>query len=325
MANFVTLEAAASFGTGWIQVDQYQKEILDLVRRAGVLGQRIPRVPATGAMSRWFDQTAIGAAAFDTRDALNPNATGPTRVEKSLLIKAITNRVQFGLFNRDVAKIGDNYDLKAKDLMDMMNGIIVLHDKAIWTGTDNVSGSQVGAGDTLQYVSIPKQISTTSVTIKNGESIVDELRKQVAKLVADADFNLLPSAIYMNPLAHFALEQEMKQNNNNTIAQVEVVPGVKVPGLMTAAGLLPVVPDPFLATNPSWATAAPTGETNYPFVILTESLLEYHYVGSPTPRMFQLGTTSNLNEDYVGVLFGAPVVKKGDKAHVRGVIQRKTY
>ena len=60
--QFVDLHAAADFmGPGAIEVNQYQTEILDIVRRRGVFGQRIKQVPATGHPSRYFEQTAIAA------------------------------------------------------------------------------------------------------------------------------------------------------------------------------------------------------------------------------------------------------------------------
>ena len=58
--QFVDLYAAADYlGPGAIEVDRYQTEIFDIVRRRGVFGQRIKQVPATGHPSRFFEETAI--------------------------------------------------------------------------------------------------------------------------------------------------------------------------------------------------------------------------------------------------------------------------
>ena len=48
-------------GPGAIEVDRYQTEITDIVRRRGVFGQRIKQVPATGHPSRFFEETGIPA------------------------------------------------------------------------------------------------------------------------------------------------------------------------------------------------------------------------------------------------------------------------
>ena len=59
-AQFLDLHAAADFmGPGAIEVNRYQTEITDIVRRRGIFGQRIKQVPATGHPSRFFEQTAI--------------------------------------------------------------------------------------------------------------------------------------------------------------------------------------------------------------------------------------------------------------------------
>ena len=48
-ANFLDLHAAADFlGPGAIEIERYQTEITDIVRRRGVFGQRMKQVPATG-------------------------------------------------------------------------------------------------------------------------------------------------------------------------------------------------------------------------------------------------------------------------------------
>jgi len=42
-----------------MEVPLYQTEIVDIVRRRNLFGQRIRQVPATGHPSRYFEQTAI--------------------------------------------------------------------------------------------------------------------------------------------------------------------------------------------------------------------------------------------------------------------------
>jgi hypothetical protein len=53
--RFVDLMAAADYlgpGAGAVEVNRYQTEIFDIVRRRGAFGQRIKQVPATGHPSR---------------------------------------------------------------------------------------------------------------------------------------------------------------------------------------------------------------------------------------------------------------------------------
>ena len=64
--QFVDLYASADYlGPGAIEIDRYQTEIFDIVRRRGAFGQRIKQVPATGHPSRFFEETAINCADGD--------------------------------------------------------------------------------------------------------------------------------------------------------------------------------------------------------------------------------------------------------------------
>jgi len=49
--QFLDLMAAADFlGPGAIEIDRYQQEIFDIVRRRGAFGQRIKQVPRPGIL-----------------------------------------------------------------------------------------------------------------------------------------------------------------------------------------------------------------------------------------------------------------------------------
>src|SRR5260370_17380579 len=107
-ANFLDLHAAADFlGPGAIEVNRYQTEITDIVRRRGVFGQRIKQVPATGHPSRFFEQTAINSpsAANAFVDPRNIVATvgSPTRLERSVPLKPPLSHTHYNLFALDAA------------------------------------------------------------------------------------------------------------------------------------------------------------------------------------------------------------------------------
>lgn len=322
-ANWVDLQGAASFFNGLVQIDQYDTQIFDIVRRESIMIQRIQKRIATGDPSRYILQSAIGTAQFDSKRSLNPTASSPTRSEGAVTLKAISGRVQFGLYDQLLGQVmPQQFQLKAQDLTDMVKSVLLLHGQALWTGTDEVNGSLVGDNTTNQYVGIPKQISTTQVVVDASSSIVSAIRREVANRMNNQTFVVRPTAIYCNPMVIYFIEEEMKQANN-TIAQVEIVPGVKVTGIQTAAGVLPLIPDVFLGSDPAWATAAPSGQKNYPFVIVDESLVEYHHLpGTDRPALFKLGLTSDIHDDYVAVMFGGLVVKGGNVAHSKGVVQR---
>src|SRR5436305_13515930 len=105
--QFVDLHAAADFlGPGAVEVNRYQSEITDIVRRRGAFGQRVKQVPATGHPSRFFEQTAINSpsAANAFVDPRNIVATicAPTRAERSVPLKALVSQINYNLFDVEV-------------------------------------------------------------------------------------------------------------------------------------------------------------------------------------------------------------------------------
>lgn len=337
MAQYINMNAAGvadGFSTGAILVPEFQKEISDIVLRSSILGSRIQYVPATGSPSRWFEQTAIGTATYTTTGSaaqsggtITATNQTPTRVEKAVQIKGISAQLTYSLFDMEtVAQQNVFPELKAKDLSDMISSMAILHAQGLWAGTDTVNGSTVGNSG-LQYVGLVNQITTVQ-TILSSASIIDSIRTQAATMAASTQYNLLGQkySIYINPLALNFLEQEAKNAVGSVVRYMEsdttsVGVGVTVSGIRTALGVLPLIPEPFLGMN-SFGAAAPTGQNNYPFAILNESMIEYHYIGSKIPRLFQLGTLQNLNETFTAIQFGAPLVKGAGFAHVIGNIQR---
>src|ERR1700757_4168645 len=106
-AQFLDLHAAADFlGPGAVEVDRYQTEITDIVRRRGVFGQRIKNVPATGHPSRFFEESAIAAPtaanAFVDPRAIVPTLVSPTRVERSVPLKCLVSQINYNLFDLEV-------------------------------------------------------------------------------------------------------------------------------------------------------------------------------------------------------------------------------
>ncbi len=134
-ANFLDIHAAADYiGPGAVEVPLYQTEITDIVRRRNIFGQRIKQVPATGHPSRYFEQTAIPnpltAGFVDPRNIVAPVVT-PTRVERSVPLKAIVAQLNYNLFDMELGAQQKQFAyLQAKDLVDTIEGVMLAHDVA---------------------------------------------------------------------------------------------------------------------------------------------------------------------------------------------------
>ncbi len=127
-----------------MEVDRYQTEIFDIVRRRGVFGQRIKQVPATGHPSRFFEETTIAAptaaqAFVDPRNIV-PTVQAPTRIELSVPLKALVSQINYNLFDLEVTAQQSQFAyLQAKDLADAVDGLLRTHDVALWNGNRHIA------------------------------------------------------------------------------------------------------------------------------------------------------------------------------------------
>src|SRR3984957_16786889 len=166
-------------GNGAIEVNMYETEIFDLVRRSSPIMERIKAEPANGHPHRFFEETAIGQGVFTDPRTISYSAGGPTRQENVIYIKAMVNGSNFGLFDVQVTQQQGQFSyVEAKDVNDIISGIQVVRCQGIWQGTDTSYSSP----STIQYYGLLNQI-TQQETIGVGASIIDGLKAQIAKMV----------------------------------------------------------------------------------------------------------------------------------------------
>ena len=320
-ATFADIHAAADFiGPGALEVPLYQTEIFDICRRSNPFGQRVKQVPATGHPSRYFEETAIpnpGAAGFVNPRSIVAPVVSPTRVERSVPLKAIVSQINYNLFDVELGEQQKQFAyLQAKDLVDTVSGVMVTHDVALWNGND----TSLSSPTTTQYMGVIAQVAAGGNTKSIGvnESIVDGLKSVVAQMVANNGYHVRPTAIYANPVLLDIIDREMKTEFNVVLNTDAITGGVRVKMLSTQAGDLPLIPDWSL----TYTGTPGSGSAVLPAYIVTEDLIEYHWLGDPAPRVFQLGMPGSLAYQYVAVKFGAPVVKGASYAHYQVLVDR---
>lgn len=324
-AQFLAMSAAAdTLANGAIIVNQYELEITDIVRRESIFISRVPSPPATGAPHRYFEQTAIVTGGFTDPRNISPTPGGPTRVERSATIKAITAQSNFGLFDVQVTQQQGNFAyVEAKDVEDITSGIAVTGASAVWVGTD----TSLTTPTTTEYMGLLRQITNTS-QVGLGASIIDAIKAKVAVTFANKVFKARPTAIYLNPVLGDFIDREAKAGAIK-LSEV-VVAGVTVSAIETQAGRLPLIPDPYLpaTTDNSFGFTSPgAGNSNYFAVILTEDMLEMPFVnpnGSKDPQLFQLGLLAGLQKQFVGVWFNCVLAKGPSYAHAVVAVTRPT-
>jgi hypothetical protein len=320
--KFTEIHAAADFlGPGAIEVPAFQSEITDLVQRRGIFGRRIKQVPATGHPSRFFEETSIPAPAassgfVDPRNIVAPLVT-PTRVERSVPLKALVAQINYNLFDMELGAQQSQFAyLQAKDLADTVDGVLRTHDIALWNGND----TSLSSPTTAQYFGAAAQIAAggNTVSINPGQSIVDGLKTAVAQMLSNTSFGVRPTAIYANPVLLDLIDREAKQEFNAVLSSRELAAGFTVKTLSTQAGDLPLIPEwtlPYTGTPGS-------GSAVLLAYIVTEDMIEYHWLSDPNPRVFQLGVPGSLASQYVVIKFGGLVVKGASYAHYQVLVDR---
>jgi hypothetical protein len=313
-----TISAAADYlAPGAIEINRYATEIVDMVRRRFVLGQRINQTLATGQPHRYFEQLAIPTATATNPRALVATATQPVRQERVVALKAIVAQINYGLFDVEInQQQGQFAYLEAKDLTDTVDGVLKLHDQNLWNGTDTDLFLQTST----QYFGISGQILQGNASLAGlgiasiaaTGSLVDGYKLAVANMANRQDFEVRPTAIYGNPTLCNLFDQEVYDAGRQLFYnQVEVLPGVVVNGIPTQVGILPLVSDPAINN-----VAAAGGLTQYTGFILSDvDMIKYAYLTDPLPRVFQLGLLGSLASQYVVVKFGAPYVEGNFYAH----------
>jgi hypothetical protein len=149
-------------------------------------------------------------------------------------------------------------------------------------------------------------------------ALVTGLKSTVAQMVANSGYQVRPTAIYANPMLLDLIDQEMKTEFNVVLNTVEITGGYRVKALTTQAGELPLIPEWALG----YTGIIGSGSAVLPAYIVSEDLIEYHWLTDPNPRVFKLGTPSSLSQQQVVVKFGAPIVKGANFAHYEVKVQR---
>ena len=357
-AKFTEISAAADYiGPGAVEVPLYQQEIRDLVQRRGLFGRRIKQVPATGHPSRFWEEKAGCApvpydgkfydprldealktlsveqriavkgelhrlglltpephATFDRPQAPTPK---PERVERYIPLKALVAQITYNLFDMELGKQQSQFAyLQAKDLTDTVENVLRTHDVALWNGTD----TSLSSPTTAQYYGVAAQIAAggNTATVGTNESIVHALKSAVAEMVANTSFGVRPTAIYANPVLLDLIDREMKSEFNVALDTMVLDGGFTVKVLSTQVGDLPLIPEWTLP----YTDKPGSGSAVLPAYIVTEDMIEYHWLGDANPRVFQLGVPGSLASQYVVVKFGAPVVKGANYAHYQVLVER---
>jgi hypothetical protein len=291
--------------------------IRDILSRDTLIRSRIKARPEGLETFRWVEQTGMARnAAFSDPRSIAPTATNyPTRVEMLAKLKCITSRITYNFFDTALTKNGTFSYILEQDMRDALADCLGVSNTAIYSGTD----TSYGTPTTLQYMGLMTAITNTA-TFDTDTLLTQQIKTQVATMM-NKKFGVArakPTALYMNPMTADIIDKEIDNKDNNIkVYTVELTPGTIVPGIMTTAGILPIIRD---SEVPYSANSTDSTKYDHKILFLNEDLIVRHYfvsdgVSYGDPVVFKLGRVESLVDDYVIFMADNVVVEYPDVAH----------
>lgn len=275
-----------------VVIGDYDHVLHDYLKRDFVLGIKVNSVKASGYPHTWNEQMTIpsNTTAIDPRYGFGikdaPSYRPTTLVDdykrdnwKNAFCRAYATGIRYDFFSREMEhNYGTFEDLTAKDYDDMFVDFTRKTCDDFWNGT-----TALDATDAFTYAGILSQI-TDSSAIADGTRISDALRTKIASLAASLDYSYFPDVLCMNHATYDLLcNEEQERNLYNRDIQAEIVPGVNVPGILTAVGTLPIVLTPFI--KPDTSTE---GKAIHKIVALNTSMIDRIWMFNDGPRVFEI-------------------------------------
>ena len=293
------------------EVDTIIRSVLE--KNTSPLYRRCRRKPETHETFRWVEESGMSrtAAFVNPRNITSTENAGITRVEKMATLKGMSNRIKYGLFDTELTKNGMFSYVLQDDMQNMLTDMALLENDNFFSGND----TSYSTPTSLQYFGLLKAITNTATILPKTDStptIAQAIKTQIAKMVARTDVNCNPTAIYMNPLTIDAMEiEENAKDDKQKQYTLEVTPGTIVTGIMTAAGLLPIIPEKRIPID----TSDPSVD-KHPIMIVDEAkIVRHHLIGYESPVVFKMGAVDTLITDYVAVQFANLVCEFPSQAH----------
>ena len=276
-------------------VGDFDHVLKDYLKRDFALTFKVNSVKASGYPHVWNEQKAIpqNTKAIDPRKGFG-TAEAPSYRPTTLntnydrdnwsqaFARLYATGIRYDFFDR---KMEENYgsfeDIIAKDYNDMFVDFARTTSNDFWNGTGTLNGT---TENDLTYCGVLSQI--TDVTpITGNTKIADALTTKIASLMARLDYSNYPDVICMNPATYdILIKQEQDRDLYSRPIDVEVIPGITVPGFYTPMGILPIVLTPFI--KPVLDNS--THKTTHKIVALNTSMIDKIWMFNDGPVTYEV-------------------------------------
>lgn len=320
----------------YLVMPNYERVMYDYIRRNIPVSVRARSIQANGYPHRFAEQKKLPQnAAFIAPNSAADYGLGTKTLDEDhgrefslAYVKAMTSRLKYTYFEkRQTEQYGQFEQVIKNDMMDLMADFAKVKNQAIWTG----GASSLQDTTSNEYCGLLTQITDKS-TVASGTKIADAVQTHIAERLSDLTWGGRPTAIYANPISiDLLIQEERERTGYQRNIDVEITPGNKVPGIITQAGTLPLIADPYIpitsvytyaATTDTTVTsgktyftksgsvytkvASPTGNPStsgyyeiattkkeHRFVMMNENLLDRIWFDSPNAMLFEIASPEN--------------------------------
>lgn len=315
------LQASATNLGGFLINQNYDTEIEDYRRMITKFWQMIPqgnKKPARSPIVQKIKKDKRAKVGFVDRGDLSgaiPNTK--TDLERNLNdpgqeVKAISATLDFSHFARSMAaQQGRPYgDEIAEDTDDMMKEAYRFLEMQLFRADASVDPLEFNG---LQAQGLPDDhVFNVDLTAASPESIWEKINEVTMRATTDREILRSITHIWMTGGAYVQVQKETK-NTEMKLNQTEIIPGVRVPAIMTGDGEKPLISTPYLDDLPGV-----DGGDILRIYLLDMNAIEWHGVkpdgGISTfePQIFDV--TGYLNGEFLVLkrlllMYGTPYVK----------------
>lgn len=311
--SFQPIQASMVALDGFIVRDDFSTTIQRYIRRETVLWQLIKKRQATGDPVKTPREGPLPTVGFVSKIDLNPpenpsDLLAADLTEAGQSIKAISGIIKVGHYARSLYRAQGRPlgDIVAEKTEKLLLNIVKLIERNLFTGS--------ATSNPLSFNGIANQMQSGRVypvdtTAGTNNSVITKLRSVVRLAVNDPNISRSITHIFASGLGLEQIEKELlAQTQYNHV--LEIIPGVKVPAIMTQVGPIPIVPTPYIQDTDG---GAGTDTLHYYLVNIDEMSWQgvYPEGGEDTfnPQIFDVSAYTSdaapyLLEKRMGLIYG---------------------
>lgn len=296
------LRAEAQNMNGFMVRQDFMPIVGDYRRKETVLWQLIKKTYANAATIKEAMTTARPQVEFTDRSNLSTSVSNPVgALDKDLTdlgqdVKALAGRIDVDHFGRSL------YEQQGKPYMEQVNQY---SDELITQSLRKLEFALIdgnaSAGNGYEFNGFTRQMASghTSQATKIGvtpDLIHDKLDEIVMRASTDVNKLRRITHIFCSGPGYRQLQKEMKElQQYHNVTQIR--PGVEVPAIITAYGLIPIIISPFIRDTLGDPLNNIPNKVNY--WLMDMSLIEWHGVvpfggdRSLEPQIFDINNTIN--------------------------------